>query len=113
MIRGLRNWGVFSLPKRLRKHQAWHQQGHYFIMQFDSSATIQTAVTKSLGLDPRMIRFSLVKLGSRLKDMKDFSGEIRWKDGGHLEDAMRDSPVGSRMKAAYPTDRITSAFEAK
>jgi hypothetical protein len=35
-------------------------------MRFDASATTQQSVRRSLGLDPRMIRFSVVKIGDRL-----------------------------------------------
>jgi hypothetical protein len=35
-------------------------------MRFDASASTQQSVRRSLGLDPRMIRFSVVKIGDRL-----------------------------------------------
>lgn len=35
-------------------------------MRFDASAATQQSVRRSLGLDPRMIRFSVVKIGDRL-----------------------------------------------
>ena len=66
VIRGLTNWGPFLLPKPTTKHQARHHTGHYFIMRFDASAATQQSVRRSLGLDPRMIRFSVVKIGDRL-----------------------------------------------
>ena len=33
-----------------------------------------------LDLDPRMIRFSVVKLGDKLEDIKDVEGAIKWND---------------------------------
>lgn len=66
VIRGITNWGPFLLPKPTTKHQSLHHTGHYFVMRFDASAAIQQSVRRSLGLDPRMIRFSVVKVGDRL-----------------------------------------------
>jgi small subunit ribosomal protein S6 len=78
-IRGIKNWGVWSLPKRTRKHQAQYNEGHYFIMRFDGSSRIQDEVRMTLGLDPRMIKFSSVKLGDgTLESLSKIGGEIPW-----------------------------------
>jgi small subunit ribosomal protein S6 len=78
-IRGIKNWGVWSLPKRTRKHQAQYNDGHYFIMRYDASSKIQDDVRTTLGLDPRMIKFSSVKLGDgTLESLSKISGEIPW-----------------------------------
>ncbi|EPE29536.1 Ribosomal protein S6 [Glarea lozoyensis ATCC 20868] len=78
-IRGLNNWGVFSLPKRTRKHQAQHTDGHYFVMRYDASSKIQEDVRTTLGLDPRMIKFTSVKLGDgTLAALSKVSGDVKW-----------------------------------
>jgi small subunit ribosomal protein S6 len=78
-IRGIKNWGVFSLPKRTRKHQAQHDNGHYFIMRYDASSRTQDDVRKTLGLDPRMIKFSSVKMGDgTLESLSKIGGSIPW-----------------------------------
>jgi small subunit ribosomal protein S6 len=78
-IRGIKNWGVWSLPKRTRKHQAQYHEGHYFIMRFDGWSRIQDEVRMTLGLDPRMIKFSSVKLGDgTLESLSKIGGEIPW-----------------------------------
>ncbi len=80
-IRGIKNWGVFSLPKKTRKHQAQYTDGHYFIMRYDSSSKIQADVRNTLGLDPRMIKFSTVKLGDgTLESLSRISGQIPWAE---------------------------------
>ncbi len=43
-------------------------------MRFDSSAQTQHAVKRTLGLDPRMIRYSVVRMGRTLEDIKDVGG---------------------------------------
>ncbi|TVY29412.1 37S ribosomal protein, mitochondrial [Lachnellula hyalina] len=80
-IRGLNNWGVFNLPKKTRKHQAQYTNGHYFVMRFDASSKIQDDVRMTLGLDPRMIKFSSVKLGDgTLESLSRISGNVEWKN---------------------------------
>lgn len=49
-------------------------------MRFDASGPVQTAVRRTLGLDPRMIRFSVVKLGDRLEEIKDIDGKVEWNN---------------------------------
>lgn len=81
-IRGMKNWGVFSLPKKTRKHQAQYVDGHYWIMRYDASVSTSDDVRKTLGLDPRMIKFSTVKLGDgTLASLSKLGGDILWREG--------------------------------
>lgn len=78
------NWGQFDLPRPTTKHQTQHYQGHYFIMQFDSSAAAQGEVKRTLSLDPRMVRFSIVKLADKMgktalmEGIEGHSGNVEW-----------------------------------
>jgi small subunit ribosomal protein S6 len=74
VVRGLTNWGTFYLPKPTRRQGITHAEGHYFILRFDSSPKTQHTVRKILKLDPRMIRFSVVGMGSTLEEIKDLTG---------------------------------------
>ena len=47
-------------------------------MRFDSSGKAQQAVRNTLGLDPRMVKFSVVKMGERLDQIDDVGGK-EWK----------------------------------
>ena len=48
-------------------------------MRFDCSPNTQEAVRTMLGLDPRMIKFGVVKLGDgTLKGIKDYEGKVKW-----------------------------------
>ena len=78
VVRGYTNWGTLLLPARAKKHQATHHFGHYFIMRFDSSGKTQQVIRTTLGLDPRMVKFSVIKLGHRL-DQVDKVGGKEWK----------------------------------
>jgi len=87
-IRGIRNWGVSSLPKRTRKHQSQYTNGHYFVMRYDASSKTQDDVRTTLGLDPRMIKFSSVKLGDgTLESISRIGGKIPWTREEELGEA--------------------------
>lgn len=81
VIRGLTNWGTFHLPKPARKQGALYHQGHYFILRFDSDGRTQHAVRRTLGLDPRMIRYSVVKMGDKLEEIAGVDGRAEWESG--------------------------------
>lgn len=60
-------------------------------MRFDSSANTQSQVRRSLGLDPRMIRFSVVKIGDKLHGprgaMENITGQVEWESTQDASDA--------------------------
>nr|OQO26262.1 hypothetical protein B0A51_07156 [Rachicladosporium sp. CCFEE 5018] len=82
VVRGITNWGTFRLPKPYRKQGATYDSGHYFILRFDSSAKTQHAVRRTLGLDPRLIRYSVVKMGAKLEDVAKVGGQAEWGGKG-------------------------------
>jgi len=55
-------------------------------MQFDGSVKVQQEVRRLLGLDPRMIRYSMVKVGDKLGGVngaiEEVDGDIPWNSGG-------------------------------
>lgn len=71
-------------------------------MRFDSSAAAQENIRRTLGLDPRMVRFGVVKLGvgglarndKGLEGMKDVKGEVEW--GRKPMDSLSSSFEGRR-----------------
>ena len=81
VVRGVTNWGVFQLPKPTRKHQMTHTSGHHFILRFDASAAAQHQLRRTMSLDPRLIRYTLVKMGSKLDDIADVPGDAAWGSG--------------------------------
>jgi len=58
-------------------------------MRFDASGPVQTAVRRTLGLDPRMIRFSVVKLGDKLEEIKNVGGQVEWNNNRNIADTFR------------------------
>lgn len=88
VVRGITNWGAFRLPRPTTKHQARHTDGHHFIMRFDSSAQVQQNIRRTLALDPRMIRHSVVKLGNKLDEIKDVQGHVVWNNSRNIWDSL-------------------------
>ncbi|KAL9048899.1 MAG: hypothetical protein Q9162_007491 [Coniocarpon cinnabarinum] len=80
VVRGVTNWGTFLLPKPLRRYQTMHHTGHYFVMRFDSSVQTQHDVQRTLKLDPRLLRYGIVKMGKTLQDIADIGGKVEWND---------------------------------
>jgi small subunit ribosomal protein S6 len=72
------NWGTFLLPSPITKAETKYFHGHYFLMRFDSDARTQHAMKRTLSLDPRMLRFSIVKMGQKLEDICDIGGKAEW-----------------------------------
>ena len=81
-MRGLTNWGVFHMPKATKgpKGSTKHHVGHYYVMRFDASPKTQHMVRRMLGLEPRLLRFSCVRLGRTLRTILE-DGDPRWKSG--------------------------------
>jgi hypothetical protein len=58
-------------------------------MQFDSGVKTQESIRKFLALDPRMLRYSVVKIGDRLGTGPNYGGveavdgkeSLKWKEG--------------------------------
>ncbi|KAI1160864.1 hypothetical protein F5B18DRAFT_473212 [Nemania serpens] len=82
VIRGLQNWGEFSLPRTISAHQMRHTTGYYFAMRFDASVSTQEEIRNMLRLDPRMIRHSSVKLGDGKLGTMSRLGAIDWSKPG-------------------------------
>lgn len=79
VVRGVTNWGTFLLPKPAKKLQTTHHVGHHFIMRFDASARTQHALRRTMSLDPRLIRYSVVKMGEKFEHIKDVPGHASFR----------------------------------
>ncbi|KAJ5917611.1 37S ribosomal protein MRP17 [Penicillium verhagenii] len=98
VVRGFTNWGTFRLPKVTTKHQARYSEGHHFIMRFDSSGPVQSSIRRTLGLDPRMINFSVVKLGDKLMEVKDVQGQAEWNNVRTISESIK-SPLDGQSQS--------------
>ncbi|EMR09852.1 ribosomal protein S6 [Pneumocystis murina B123] len=73
IIRGFEDWGNLILPKKKKKHQQIHHEGRHWTMLFDSNPQAQLEINKILRLDPRVINYSIIKLGSKLHEISEKS----------------------------------------
>ncbi|KAK1778766.1 ribosomal protein S6 [Copromyces sp. CBS 386.78] len=84
VIRDIKNWGTFLLPRPVSTNQQRHTRGHYFVMRYDSSIATHEEVRRTMKADPRVIRTANVKLGDgKLETLSRF-GAIPWRS---LEEA--------------------------
>ncbi|KAI5837057.1 ribosomal protein S6 [Morchella snyderi] len=74
VVRGYTNWERLLLPKKTHKHQGTHTHGQYFVMRFDANSATQGEIRRTLKLDPRMVSFSVVKLGTKLEEVAEVAG---------------------------------------
>ncbi|KAL6709088.1 hypothetical protein ACN47E_001904 [Coniothyrium glycines] len=79
VVRGVSNWGTFLLPKAAKKLQTTHHYGHHFIMRFDAGARTQHSLRRTMSLDPRLIRYSVVKMGTKFEEIKDVPGKAAFR----------------------------------
>ena len=78
-------------------------------MRFDSSAAVQNQIRYTLGRNPHMIRFSVVKLGDKLGTkngaIEDVAGQVEWRTKGH--NASLENFLGSQMqRGAKPMEFV-------
>ncbi|KAG2186300.1 hypothetical protein INT43_002738 [Umbelopsis isabellina] len=67
VVRGFENWGSRNLPHRIKRHQQYFDSGHYWLMHFDANPGTVQDLGKKLRVDPRVLRHTVVKLGSKLE----------------------------------------------
>ncbi|KAG4304734.1 hypothetical protein PORY_001787 [Pneumocystis oryctolagi] len=73
IIRKFEDWGNIVLPKKIKKHQQIHYEGHHWTMLFDSNPHTQFEMSRILKLDTRVIRYSIIKLGAKLSEISEKS----------------------------------------
>lgn len=66
-----------------------------------------------MGLDPRLIRYSVVKLGDKLEDIADVSGIAPWGSGDQAASSKVEVSPQSAQKDGNRWDAMISAGEEK
>lgn len=70
VVRKIENMDIRPLPKIMKKNRQSFIVGSHFYMQFDASPGVQSEVFRTLRVDPRMIRSTIVKVGGdSLRDL--------------------------------------------
>ncbi|RDA94530.1 hypothetical protein CP533_2761 [Ophiocordyceps camponoti-saundersi (nom. inval.)] len=81
VIRGINNWGVFTLPKPISRKQMRYAHGHHFVIRYDSSPKVHEEIRDILATEPRMLRSAHVKLGDNKLDTLAKFGPPSWTSG--------------------------------
>lgn len=84
-------------------------------MRFDSSGAVQSSIRRTLGLDPRMINFSVVKLGDKLEEIKDVNGQVGWNNVRSIADQIpskKDATPKVKEEIIAPTEEIPDISDA-
>ncbi|CEH19402.1 Mitochondrial ribosomal protein MRP17 [Ceraceosorus bombacis] len=84
-VRGVQYWGRRVLPQRTRRHQVWHSQGDHFFLQFDTNPRVLGTLSSRLRADPRVIKWTTLKLGDRLDQISP--DPARARPTGYASDA--------------------------
>ncbi|KAJ6499987.1 ribosomal protein S6 [Mycena vitilis] len=69
VVRKIDSWGTRNLPQRMRRHGNYHEIGDYWMMHFDTSPRTLLSLHSLMRRDPRVIRWTVLKLGSRPEDI--------------------------------------------
>ncbi|KZP18686.1 hypothetical protein FIBSPDRAFT_745026 [Athelia psychrophila] len=68
-VRGINSWGTCRLPQRMKRHQQFYDRGDYWTMHFDTSPRTLKSLNTIMRSDPRVIRWTMLKLGERIEDV--------------------------------------------
>ncbi|KAI0745435.1 ribosomal protein S6 [Earliella scabrosa] len=69
VVRKLDSWGTRTLPQRMRRKKQYHNIGDYWTMQFDASPTTLSSLNAIMRHDPRVVRWTSLKVGEKLEDV--------------------------------------------
>ncbi|KAJ7446153.1 ribosomal protein S6 [Mycena galericulata] len=69
VVRKIDSWGTRSLPQRMRRHGNYHEIGDYWTMHFDTAPRTLLTLNSIMRRDPRVVRWTVLKLGSRPEDI--------------------------------------------
>ncbi|KAF7296132.1 hypothetical protein MKEN_01428400 [Mycena kentingensis (nom. inval.)] len=69
VVRKIDSWGTRALPQRMRRHGNYHEIADYWTMHFDTAPRTLLSLNKIMRQDPRVIRWTILKLASRPEDM--------------------------------------------
>ncbi|EJF65083.1 ribosomal protein S6 [Dichomitus squalens] len=72
VVRKLDSWGTCTLPQRMRRNKQYHTIGDYWTMQFDASPTTLRGLNTIMRHDPRVIRWTNLKIGEKVTDVRQF-----------------------------------------
>ncbi|ORY75338.1 ribosomal protein S6 [Leucosporidium creatinivorum] len=67
VVRSLDHWGTRHLPQKMRRGDGSSLTGDYWTMRFDANPPTVAALNERLRLDPRVLRWTTLKVGATLQ----------------------------------------------
>ncbi|SCZ95940.1 BZ3500_MvSof-1268-A1-R1_Chr8-1g09897 [Microbotryum saponariae] len=69
VVRSLDHWGTRNLPQRMKRGDGSSLEGVYWTMRFDANPPTVKALNERLRLDPRVLRWTTLKIGEKLHEI--------------------------------------------
>ncbi|KAF9501587.1 hypothetical protein BDN71DRAFT_1501294 [Pleurotus eryngii] len=84
-VRNLNYWGTQILPQRMSRHGVKQDRGDYWTMHFDTSPQTLRSLNGIMRRDPRVLRWTVLNLGSKVEDVANASNKNLKGAAGALE----------------------------
>ncbi|GLB37509.1 putative ribosomal protein S6 [Lyophyllum shimeji] len=69
VVRAINSLGTLTLPQRMRRHKVTHSMGDYWTIHFDTAPRTLRSLNSIMRRDPRVIRWTVLKLGDKVEDI--------------------------------------------
>ncbi|KAG6903025.1 hypothetical protein C0995_007458 [Termitomyces sp. Mi166 len=81
VVREIKYLGTLTLPQRMRRHKAVHSVGDYWTLHFDTAPRTLRTLNAIMRGDPRVIRWTVLKLADKVEDIAKEGQKARLKPG--------------------------------
>ncbi|KIK09198.1 hypothetical protein K443DRAFT_671684 [Laccaria amethystina LaAM-08-1] len=69
VVRSINSWGTRTLPQRMKRQGPYVDVGDYWTLHFDTSPSTLRSLNGIMRRDPRVLRWTVLKLGDRVEDI--------------------------------------------
>ncbi|KAH7925952.1 hypothetical protein BV22DRAFT_988861, partial [Leucogyrophana mollusca] len=69
VVRNIKYLGTQTLPQRMQRNKQYYTHGDYWTMHFDTSPRTLRTLGGIMRRDPRVIRWTMLKLGEKVEDV--------------------------------------------
>ncbi|KAH8828088.1 ribosomal protein S6 [Flagelloscypha sp. PMI_526] len=83
-VRSLDYWGLKPLPTRMQRHDmngTHHSKGDYWTVHFDTGPRVVKSLNQLMMLDPRVLRWHIVKLATKPEDLARWGNVVKHGSG--------------------------------
>ncbi|KAF9529406.1 ribosomal protein S6 [Crepidotus variabilis] len=71
VVRAINSWGTKTLPQRMKRHGPLQNVADYWTLHFDASPRTLRSLNGIMRRDPRVIRWTVLKLADKVEDLAD------------------------------------------